>query len=651
MLQKLLFALIFSFALAAHGKNAVVWNGNSESLSIGDKVFILEDEANTKSINWVASADAQPFFFQSNKKNVVFNDDHHYWMRVEVENTTQKNLVLELAQPVLKSVEFYYQDEKTGNWEVVYSGYAVPLTSKVFKHTYQTFRLPKASGTYYLKFQSNSFSIPVRIWEENHYSDKLILERLAFGVFSGLMLFAVLLNVFLFVSFRKWAYLHYAILVTLFYFTASCVEGYAALLAPYVDLMYGVAIVAAISMPIGTSYGLIFLEARRYTPKIYKIGIALIIYYFIFLVFHFWLEPLPLHILTSIGGLLNVAFTVVLAYSTWKRGNKLGYHYFLIYTIFFAMAVVDSVNRFTGYPPSIFELSFISFAFLFEAFALSYLLTKRFEWERTEMMEAKIDSDRLLLNQMEENERIIKNQNLVLEQKVKERTQELLAEKQKSDELLLNILPLEVAEELKSTGRFKTRKYESVSILFTDIVGFTQLSEMQTGEEIVNELDDCFREFDRITKKHNLEKIKTIGDCYMCAGGLPIEYSTHAVKIIRAAREMVAYMERIKKEKQKNNKPFFEIRVGINSGAVIAGIVGSDKFAYDIWGDSVNVASRMEQNSKPGMINISEDTYQLVKDVFEVEYRGRIQAKNKGEMDMYFVVGEKRVTLKSGTNS
>jgi len=651
MHKGLLFFLLYCLTSSACGATQIVWPGPDESLSIGDKVYIYKDADNSKTIGWIASAEAAAQFQLSTKQNIVFNNASHYWMKLSVNNTNGDLLILELAQPVLKTVEFYYQEEETGQWILLKSGYKTPLHLKFLKHTSQTFQLPKNTSDYYIKFQSNSFSVPVRLWEKNNFENKINIERIVFGVFSGLMLFVVLLNIFFGFSFRKWVYLHYAIMISLFYFTAANVEGYMALFFPQVDLMYGVAIFSAINMPIGTSYGLLFLQAKTYTPKMYKVGLAMIIYYIIFLSFHFILDPLPLHVMTSIGGLANVAFTVVLAYSTWKKGNRTGYFYFVIYAVFFVIAVIDSVNRFTGYPPNIYDLSYISLAFFFEAFALSYLLTKRFDWERKEMLEAKIEADKELLNQVVENGRIIKNQNLILEQKVNERTQELLAEKQKSDELLLNILPLEVAEELKSTGRFKTRKYKSISILFVDIVGFTKLSELQTGEEIVNELDDCFREFDRITKKYNLEKIKTIGDCYMCAGGLPIEYASHATKIIRAAREMVAYMERMKAEKQKINKPYFEIRAGINSGSVIAGIVGSDKFAYDIWGDSVNIASRMEQNSMPGMINISEDTYQLVKDVFEVTYRGKIQAKNKGEMDMYFVVGEKQVTLKSGTNS
>ena len=154
---------------------------------------------------------------------------------------------------------------------------------------------------------------------------------------------------------------------------------------------------------------------------------------------------------------------------------------------------------------------------------------------------------------------------------------------------------------------------------------------------MIAELDYCFRAFDGIIQKNNLEKIKTIGDAYMCAGGLPIKNNTHAVDIIKAAIEIVSFMDELKKKKQANNEPFFEIRVGISSGPVVAGIVGNSKFAYDIWGDTVNTAARMEQNSEPGKINVSQATYEMVKDKFTCTYRGEIEVKNKGTLKMYFV--------------
>ncbi len=210
-------------------------------------------------------------------------------------------------------------------------------------------------------------------------------------------------------------------------------------------------------------------------------------------------------------------------------------------------------------------------------------------------------------------------------------------EKKRSDELLLNILPEEVAEELKEKGSTEAKTFDEVTVMFTDFKGFTTIAEKLSANELVAEIDYCFKGFDNIIHKYNIEKIKTIGDSYMAAGGLPVPNKTHAKDIINAALEIVDFMGKHKQQRTKEGKPVFEIRVGINTGHVVAGIVGVKKFAYDIWGDTVNLASRMESSGEPGKINISGSTYALVKNDFICTHRGKIQAKNKGEVDMYFV--------------
>ncbi|MBC2838139.1 adenylate/guanylate cyclase domain-containing protein [Robiginitalea sp. SC105] len=209
-------------------------------------------------------------------------------------------------------------------------------------------------------------------------------------------------------------------------------------------------------------------------------------------------------------------------------------------------------------------------------------------------------------------------------------------EKQRSDSLLLNILPEETAEELKEKGKVQAKKFESVSILFTDFKGFTSFAEKMSPEALVEKVDYYFSHFDGIIEKHGLEKIKTIGDAYMCAGGLPFALEDHARKTVEAAREIAEFV-REAADSLPEGQPRFDIRIGINTGPVVAGVVGTKKFAYDIWGDAVNIASRMESNSEPGRINISEDTYKLVREDFECEYRGIIEVKNRGKLKMYFV--------------
>ncbi len=239
-----------------------------------------------------------------------------------------------------------------------------------------------------------------------------------------------------------------------------------------------------------------------------------------------------------------------------------------------------------------------------------------------------------------EKQRLLESRQDELELEVASRTEEvrrqhadLVIAKQKSDDLLLNILPAEVAEELKETGRSEARLYNDVSVLFTDFVDFTQMSEHLSPAALVAEIDHCFQAFDAIITRHGLEKIKTVGDAYIAVSGLPVAMPDHATKVVRAACEIQDFMAL----RLRMHPGTFGIRLGVHSGPVVAGIVGLKKFAYDIWGDTVNTAARMEQHSEAGRINISAATYELVRDAFDCSYRGELEAKHKGRMGMYFV--------------
>jgi histidine kinase len=228
-----------------------------------------------------------------------------------------------------------------------------------------------------------------------------------------------------------------------------------------------------------------------------------------------------------------------------------------------------------------------------------------------------------------------------LEQTVRQRTKEIVEEKKKSEKLLLNILPAETAEELMRAGAATVRRFDSVSVMFTDFKDFTRVAASMTPEMLVAEIDHCFRAFDNIIEKYGIEKIKTIGDSYMCAGGLPKPSATHAVDVVGAGLEISDFMRRRREENQRNGVPFFEARIGIHTGPVVAGVVGLKKFAYDIWGDTVNLASRLESGGEAGEVNISRSTHELVKDRFDCAYRGKIAVKNAGDVDMFFVQSTK----------
>jgi class 3 adenylate cyclase len=211
--------------------------------------------------------------------------------------------------------------------------------------------------------------------------------------------------------------------------------------------------------------------------------------------------------------------------------------------------------------------------------------------------------------------------------------------KKRSDELLLNILPEETAQELKAKGSAESKLIEDTTVLFTDFEGFTAMSENVTASALVKDINECFSAFDHIMEKHGVEKIKTIGDAYMAAGGLPTPNKTHVKDVVLAALEIADFMKDWAAKKEAKGKPHFDIRIGVNTGPVVAGIVGVKKFQYDIWGDTVNTASRMESASDVGKVNISESTYNKLKDEpqFAFDYRGEIEAKGKGKVKMWFV--------------
>ena len=213
-------------------------------------------------------------------------------------------------------------------------------------------------------------------------------------------------------------------------------------------------------------------------------------------------------------------------------------------------------------------------------------------------------------------------------------------QKEEIETLLLNILPKKIAKELRKNGAAKPRNYESVSVLFTDFKDFTKIAAKLTPAELVAQLNDFFVAFDIITEKYNLEKIKTIGDAYMRAGGLPSKNDTHPFDAVMAAIEIQKFMYKKNTERKRNGEDVWEIRIGIHTGPIMAGVVGKKKYAYDIWGSTVNVASRMESAGEVGKVNISSATYELVKDRFKCHYRGKIHAKNVGEIDMHFIEDE-----------
>lgn len=220
---------------------------------------------------------------------------------------------------------------------------------------------------------------------------------------------------------------------------------------------------------------------------------------------------------------------------------------------------------------------------------------------------------------------------------LRQKNYEIVMEKQKSDRLLLNILPEKIAEELKEFNKTTPARFDHATVMFTDFKGFTKYAENNAPEELIALVDHYFQAFDRIVEKYNIEKIKTIGDAYLCVSGIPEANENHAANMIRAAFEFRDFVNQTELERKGQDLPYLQMRIGIHTGPLVAGVVGLRKFAYDVWGDTVNVAARMEQSGEPRGINVSQDVYDLAGTGFEFTFRGEVEAKNKGKLKMYFV--------------
>ncbi len=276
---------------------------------------------------------------------------------------------------------------------------------------------------------------------------------------------------------------------------------------------------------------------------------------------------------------------------------------------------------------------------------LSYAL-KRIQGENKIIKNKLVELERLRANNdvLFNSTQTLEDLNQELEKQrdeIEKQKQQIEIEKMKSEELLKNILPEETSRELIIHGEAKTQFYKKVSVLFSDFQGFTTACENMHPQEIVRELDKHFTKFEEICETLYVEKIKTIGDAYMCAGGIPMRNNSNPVDVVLVGLGILRYMNYINVDKQLNGLRTWDVRVGIHTGSLIAGVIGKKKFAYDIWGDTVNTASRMETSGEANKLNISGDTYEFVKHFFNCEYRGKIEAKNKGLIDMYFVLGIK----------
>ncbi len=575
-------------------------------------------------------------------------DTKIYWLRFEITNTTVRDNDWLVDFDTWSDVRVYTRDSAAAIQEMR-TGHMYPFRLRsypVANKNYVLLSLNKGeTKTCYVRLESKpdhtifptnlNFRIAQRSYQDKKDSN---VERII-SIFMGIMFAIFLYNLFIYFSTREKNYVIYlAILALTIYMTASN-SGY---IVEFLGFWDGFAdgwraffesFFSALTTVLMIFFTMGFLNTRENLPfwhKVLRIIFILTTVLFIGSNINFTIFG---PIIFLVGILFFIVLLIVGIRSVIKKIPSGGY-YLLAYSFTVAGIIILFLMYGGALPKTDFTAHYaMPLGYTLEMIFFSFALANKINILTEENIQ-----------QLERNKQLQTKVNRELEQKVQERTKEIQeqkeiieSEKEKSDNLLLNILPESTAEELKEKGHATPRHYDHSTILFTDFKGFTKIAEKLSAEELVQDLDYCFQAFDDIVARHNLEKIKTIGDAYMCAGGIPIPNETNAVDAVNAGLEMQEFMKKWSKEKEAKGQTPWELRVGIHTGPCTAGVVGKKKFAYDIWGDAVNLASRMESTGASGKVNVSENTWALIREHFTGENRGKIAAKNKGEIGMYFV--------------
>jgi len=637
-----LFLVVCSLRTAA--EPVITITGKREVRSIGREISVYVDESYQRSITSMLTPELAGQFHPSEQAipNIGITDAA-LWCRFTVTNTTSQDCYLKIANTALEDISLFeihsdstFTEKKAGVYqnfndrEVRNNNYLLRLGAT----------MPEAR-TFYLRvrhFRGTQF--PIELGTLIGFTESIHTIDYVQGMYFGFMLLMVFYNLFVYFSVRDKAYLYYVVYVAIMALMNGSLGGYAleylwgnhGWIGSYEDV-----ITASLGIS-GILFAANFLRTKENVPLVHKIFMGFLVLFVIGLLIvlsgHFMLGT----IVNEVISLLLMFFIFGSALTVWRRGYTPAKYFLIASTVLMVGVIVFILKDFDIIPYNTLTVHSLQIGSAIEAMLFSFALADRINIYKEEKEIAQLES----LMQLRQNERLILEQNMMLETKVAERTQELTLEKKKTDELLLNILPTETAEELKATGKARAQSFEQVTVMFTDFKNFTQASEKLTPEELVEEINLCYSEFDAIITRHGVEKIKTIGDSYMCAGGLPKTNATHAVDVVRAALEFQAFLQHHQQQRLRVGKDIFEMRIGIHTGSVVAGIVGVKKFAYDIWGDTVNIASRMESSGEVGKINISETTYDIIKETFTCVFRGEIDAKNKGKLKMYFVEAERR---------
>lgn len=638
----LLSILFFFFTIASGQQTFVV--GKEKSSLLGEHLNFYIDTTNSLNLEEVKTVAFVPNSAQV--LNLSFMP-HYLWVKFDVESTSDQYLYLDIDNAMIEELEVYEVIGDSISNQLFAGGFTKPFKDREIQTEKWIFNLDFSNDNQkeiFIKARTGyPFQMPVSIYTHDQYVASSHKNKLFWGIYIGIMLFAFLYNLFILVSLREKTYLYYLLYVvgsTLFYLG---LHGYTFryLYPDWPGLNPVLPVLICVTNIIITLFTLRFLRITRqskfsfYGSWFLIVGFALIALLNLF-------GPYSIAIaLAQMLSLVTALFFIYLGISGWRKKVPTAKFYLLAWTIYMIFTIIFLLADNNVLPANFFTRHCIFIGHMTEVILLSLALADRINWLKRE----NDYKQKLIIKQLEENERIQQKANRELEQKVKERTAEVVEQKneavkqrERSEELLLNILPAETAEELKLTGKAKAKYVDSATVMFADVEDFSAKAEEMDPTELVHLVNELFTEFDNIIDKYNIEKIKTIGDAYMAVGGLPTPNQTHARDVINAALEIQKRLNEMSAAKEAQGKEQLRVRIGVHTGPVVAGVVGKKKFAYDIWGSTVNIASRLEGAAEVGQVNISESTYELVKDMFVTKDRGIIEVKNIHPLRMYYIL-------------
>lgn len=620
--------LLSTNSFTSKGSNPFVVSEINQVVSIGKGIEYYEDKSAQETP--VSVLKKQFYFFKSGNVNFGLSNSA-YWLKFNLLNKSlEDRLLLKIGYPLLDSIDVYFVQD---GYPVLhkFGGDRYVMAQAEIRNPLYYFYLPLPKGVQtqiLLRVRTtSSFQIPIEIGTEGKIIQISEENSVWYGLYYGILLVMILYNIFIYFSLKDKVYIYYSasIFCSLYFFTIF--YGHARYWF-WPDFLTwnqrAVHIAMGLLSMTSAAFAIVFLELKTFVRWLYYPMLAVAILGLFLVLFCYSLD---IHTSTHFATFLIMANAIIMLVSgvvSWANGNKSARLFVVAWSAYLLGALLLIFRNLGMLPSNMFTSHFANLGSAAEVILLSLALADKYSLLRAEKERAQ---DALLELQ--------KDANFKLEQKVRDRTRQLEEEKEKTENLLLNILPAPVAEELKNSGQYMARRHEHVTVMFSDFVNFTHISEKMIPELLVFELDIYFKKFDEIIAGYQIEKIKTIGDAYLCVSGLH-EDVNHALDICRAAVDIRNYMNEVNNNKGPGEFKF-ELRLGIHSGSLVAGVVGSHKFAYDIWGDTVNIAARMEQNSVAGKINVSHETYMMVKDHFKFEARGSLPVKNKGEIEMHFL--------------